>query len=364
VKHFIRFFRVVRGLSLFSAFLCLFTAVSTRASDLKKDEEIIFFPVVAQRVEKGAAWEAEIQGWVYEPERRKLELELFRKALGVKKEESAENDNALFVERARTFMVDNERGKTISIRIGDKVYPLGKTDSQGQVLGRVRFPAGMLKSDRATFYAVTATNDQRIFAGEIHLLDDTGLSVVSDIDDTLKISELKEKKTLLLNTFFRPFQPVPGMAAVYQGWMKTAGAKFHYVSASPRQLYPSLADFILANDFPVGTFHLKTFRWKDETFLDFFKSPDSFKLVAIEPLLKRFPNRHFILVGDSGQRDPEIYSALARKHPKQIVRICIRDLTNETKEAERYRKVFQGLPGDLWKVFHDPKEIEELKGLL
>src|SRR5688572_18884933 len=70
--------------------LCLVVATSVCASDLKKDEELIFFPVIGQKVDKGAAWEAEIHGWVYEPERRTVELELFRASLGVKREEASE----------------------------------------------------------------------------------------------------------------------------------------------------------------------------------------------------------------------------------------------------------------------------------
>jgi hypothetical protein len=330
------------------------------SSELKKDEEIVFFPTLAQKVSKGTMWEAEIHAWVYEPERRTVELELFRRGLGVKKEEITEQENALFTERSRTFMVDNERGKTVAVRIGPNVYPVGKSEASGHVVGRVRIPAAELTTDRVTFYAVLGTNDTRMFAGELHLLDETGLSVISDIDDTIKISEIRDRQALLLNTFFRPFKPVDGMAAIYREWAQQAGAKFHYVSASPWQLYPSLADFVLANDFPAGTFHLKPFRWKDETFFDLFKSPEGYKLATIEPVLKRFPNRRFVLVGDSGEKDPEIYATLARKFPKQVTRILIRDVTNESADSERYRKAFKDLPPRAWKVFRDPKDIAEM----
>ena len=349
--------------------LCLFAATSSFAADLKKDEELIFFPVIAQQVAKGTAWEAEIHGWVFEPERRTLELELFRTALKVKKEEMTEAENVIFTERARTFMVDNERGKDVSIRIGDKTYPVGKSAASGHVLGRIRLSNEEVEAlrkgaggstDRITFYAVTPQSDARVFAGEIHLIADAGVSVISDIDDTIKVTEVRDQHQLLLNTFFRPFKPVDGMAAVYQAWAKNAGAKFHYVSASPWQLYPSLADFILSNDFPVGTFHLKQFRWKDETFLKLFESPEEYKPGVIEPMLKRFPNRRFVLVGDSGEKDPEIYGNIARRFPKQVTRVLIRDVTNEVATSERYQKAFKGVPAGLWKVFRDPKEVADI----
>jgi len=338
------------------------------ASDLKKDEELLFFPVIGQQVAKGTAWEAEIHGWVYEPERRKLELALFRKAIDAETGQTSEAENALFEQRASTFMVDNERRKDISIRIGDKVYPVGRTAANGHVLGRVRIPADEVarlrkesggRTDRLTFYSVMPKGDARVAAGLIYLVEDTGLSVISDIDDTIKVSEVHDKKVLLLNTFFRPFKPVPGMAMAYQAWAKSAGTKFHYVSASPWQLYPSLADFILSNDFPAGSFHLKQFRWKDETFFNLFKSPEAYKLGVIQPILKKFPSRHFVLVGDSGEKDPETYAILARRFPKQITHIFIRDVSNEPVESERYRKTFKDVGATVWKVFRDPKEIAD-----
>lgn len=347
--------------------LCLFVAISSFASDLKRDEELLFFPVIGQQVAKGTAWEAEIHGWVFEPERRTLELELFRAALKVKKEEMTEAENIIFTERARTFMVDNERGKDISIRIGDKTYPVGKSVANGHVLGRIHLSSEEVEvlrkgaggsTDRLTFYAVTPKGDARVFAGEIHLIAEAGLSVISDIDDTIKVTEVKDKHQLLLNTFFRPFRSVEGMSAAYQAWSKNAGATFHYVSGSPWQLCPSLQDFILSNDFPTGTFHLKQFRWKDETFLKLFESPEDYKLGVIEPLLKRFPNRRFVLVGDSGEKDPEIYGNVARRFPKQVVRVLIRDVTNEAATSERYQKAFKGIPAGLWTIFKEPKEIE------
>jgi phosphatidate phosphatase APP1 len=165
---------------------------------------------------------------------------------------------------------------------------------------------------------------------------------------------------LVRNTFCRPFQPVPGMAALYQSWTLSHGAAFHYVSASPWQLYLPLAALVCSNGFPAGTFHLKQFRVKDDTFFDLFQSPETFKLGAIEPLLARFPRRQFVLVGDSGEQDPEIYADLARRHPAQIRRIHIRDVTGEPADAARYLETFRGLPPALWRVCSQPGDFPPL----
>jgi phosphatidate phosphatase APP1 len=74
------------------------------------------------------------------------------------------------------------------------------------------------------------------------------------------------------------------------------------------------------------------------------------KLGVIERLLADFPHRRFMLVGDSGESDPEIYAQVARTHPERIDSIAIRDVTGEDNRAERYRAVFNGMDPALWQI--------------
>jgi phosphatidate phosphatase APP1 len=147
------------------------------------------------------------------------------------------------------------------------------------------------------------------------------------------------------------------MAGVYRDWERSVGARFHYVTASPWQLYVPLSDFTRSNGFPAGTWHMREFRLKDRSVLELFASPERYKPGAIEPLLRKFPKREFVLVGDSGEKDPEIYGALARKYPDQVRRIFIRDVTGESAASPRYEKAFGRLPRELWQVFKDPMQI-------
>jgi len=198
--------------------------------------------------------------------------------------------------------------------------------------------------------------DARRFVGEVFLLENTGVSVISDIDDTIKISAVRDRRALLSNTFLRAFQPVPGMAQFYQALAASQPAAFHYVAASPWQLYPALAAGVGSSGFPPGTFHLKAFRWKDRSFRSLFSDPAAYKLAVLEPLLRRFPNRRFVLIGDSGEGDPEIYANLARRCPAQVQRIYIRDVTHEAAVAPRYQAAFRDLPAGLWTVFREPPQ--------
>ena len=209
----------------------------------------------------------------------------------------------------------------------------------------------------APFAAELRPDDTRTFSGAIFPLEAEGVSVISDIDDTIKITEVRNKEATLRNTFLREFQAVPGMADFYQALARSNGAAFHYISASPWQLYEPLAALVTTNGFPAGTFELKEFRWKSRKFFSLFASPEKYKPGVIEPLLKQFPQRKFILIGDSGERDPEIYGALARKFPEQITQIYIRDVTDEAAESERYKKAFQAVPRANWQIFRAPTEL-------
>jgi len=135
-----------------------------------------------------------------------------------------------------------------------------------------------------------------------------------DIDDTIKITNVGHRETLIANTFLNPYRPVPGMAKLYRQW-QSKGIVFHYVSAGPWPLYGPLSDFLTAAGFPKAPspaeFPLET----DSSLLDLTSSPEAYKLQTIEAIFKDFPARQFLLIGDSGERDPEIYGRLARTFP-------------------------------------------------
>ena len=336
---------------------------------LKSDEQIVFYPTLGQRVPGKEVWRLEIRGCVFEPEERSLALVALRESLDLKDVELTPAEEKIFNERARLFLVDHERGKRIFIRVGNKLFDVGKSGADGHFNGEILLPdseVGKLRSttdlagSRIPFAAELPSGDTRALAGEISLLDDAGLSVISDIDDTIKITQVRDRRAMLRNTFLRPFEPAPGMVELYQNLARSNRAEFHYVSASPWQLYLPLSEFVRSNGFPSGAFALKKFRWKDRSFLSLFADPEKYKPAVIEPLLKKFPDRQFLLIGDSGERDSEVYAALARKYPQQVAGIWIRDVTDEPPVAERYQETFRGLPHGLWQVFNSPLELGPL----
>jgi phosphatidate phosphatase APP1 len=336
-------------------------AASLFASPIKQDEEVVFFPTAARLSEDWGHWIVPIHAWVFEREDdslwRRGTLEALARSFELD-ESAAESE--IFKDRARWFLVDNERDKRLQVTLTEGSEDLGQSGADGFLDAEVRLRRRAATEDSASFWlgyaAVLPAGDDRAFQGEALLVAPEGLSVVSDIDDTIKVSQVTDKKALLANTFLKPFEAVPGMATAYRR-LAEAGAVFHYVSSSPWQLYPSLERFLRASAFPRGSFHLRKFRLKDESLFALFKSARATKPPIIEGLLAAYPKREFILIGDSGEEDPEIYGNIARSHPGRIRHIYIRQATPEPPDTERYRAAFTGLPSTLWTVFRDPAVI-------
>ena len=348
----------MRGLSQFVLLVILpiQLALGGEVTRLKADEQMVFYPTLAQHGPERKVWQAEVRGCVFEPERARVSVAVLREALELKTGEMTSAESAVFKQRARLFLVDHERGRKVFVRLGTNEFYVGKSGADGRFAGRIEFEDEGSENG-ALFTAILPPGDARQFSGAIFPLADEGVSVISDIDDTIKITEVRDRQATLRNTFLREFQPVPGMAEFYQALARSNHAAFHYVSASPCQLYEPLSELVRSNGFPAGTFQLKPFRWKDRSFFGLFADPAKYKLSVIEPLLKQFPKRKFILIGDSGERDPEIYGELARRFPGQIERIYIRDVTGESADALRYGAAFRDVPRGKWQSFLQPGEI-------
>lgn len=139
--------------------------------------------------------------------------------------------------------------------------------------------------------------------GIVNLIDPTGISIISDIDDTIKETNVTAgAKIILRNTFLKQMQEVKGMADVYKRWWDE-GAAVHYVSNSPWQLIPTLLRFFHDHNFPQGSAHL---RLHGSVIKSYFMQPGEHKRSSIRQILKDFPERQFILVGDSGEIDMEM----------------------------------------------------------
>ena len=357
--------KIVILTGLVNGFLFWSLPIHAVDSPIKNDEVIIFLPEVGYPLADGKQWNLHIHGWIYEPDWSSDFSIAFRTLFGLEEYPLEEEKyKSITKERRKLFFVDNEGGKRIPIRIGAKTFVLDQSGSNGHFYGNLSVTAQEVEQwqDKAAhtipFTAITRENDSRQFSGKIYLLDAKGVSVISDIDDTIKVSEVHDKKALLANTFSRPFVPVPQMAQFYQQLAsQEPGTTFHYVSASPWQLYPALIEFLDTYHFPLGSFHLRLFRWKDSSFFSLFQSPQPHKIETIEHLLQWCPQRRFILVGDSGEYDAEIYAMIARKYPERILHIFIHEVPRQNGNKLDYLAIFKGIPTTQWTVFTDATRL-------
>lgn len=331
-------------------------------SDLEDDETLVFFRTSASLEEFSSDWRVPIRGWVYEPEDSVSRMAAFESALETGfglQANVATRDN--LTQRVNLLIADNERDKEIVVRIAGQVVKLPPTNEHGHFEGEVSL-SGALISRHASdgildYVAVLGDGDDREFAGQVKLVEPVGLSIISDIDDTVKISNVTDKRSLVEQTFLLDFEAAPGMADLYRSWTADS-TSLHFVSSSPWQLYTPLTRMLDDNGFPYATLSLKAVRFRDETLFDLFKKGTETKPVAINKILDAYPKRRFMLFGDSGEQDPEVYAQILRERPQQILIVLIRNVTNESPENERFATAFEGIDSNRWQVFDDPAKLE------
>ncbi|KAM6540123.1 hypothetical protein FALCPG4_001862 [Fusarium falciforme] len=161
---------------------------------------------------------------------------------------------------------------------------------------------------------------------EIKLIEPYGVSLISDIDDTVKKSNISGgAKEIFRNTFVRDLSElsVEGVREWYNR-MYQLGVSIHYCSNSPWQLFPVLASFFKLHGLPPGSLHLKQYSGMLQ---GIFEPVAERKRSTLTRLLRDFPERSFILVGDSGEADLEVYTELALNNPGRILAVFIRDVT-------------------------------------
>ncbi|WP_103865836.1 App1 family protein [Aquimarina sp. I32.4] len=174
--------------------------------------------------------------------------------------------------------------------------------------------------------------------------DKADFGIISDIDDTIIHTGVASvfKWRVIANTFFKNFDKrtaIEGTAKFYNklhsGKNSGTANPFFYVSNSPWNLYDYLNEFLKTNNFPKGPVLLRDFR------TPFDKTPKPktpHKQSEIINLLEMYPYLNFILIGDSGEKDADIYTKIAELYPTRILAIYLRNVKHRRKE-KRIKKI-------------------------
>ncbi|PHH66157.1 hypothetical protein CDD81_220 [Ophiocordyceps australis] len=173
-------------------------------------------------------------------------------------------------------------------------------------------------------------NEQLSASQQVSMVEPGGVSLISDVDDTVKHSNISAgAREIFRNTFVRELDDltVEGVREWY-GLLQNLGVGFHYCSNSPWQLFPVLSTFFSTCGLPPGSLHLKQYSGMLQ---GIFEPVAERKRSTLDRLMRDFPERKFLLVGDSGEADLEVYTELALANPGRVLAIFIRDVTTPEK---------------------------------
>ena len=171
--------------------------------------------------------------------------------------------------------------------------------------------------------------------GQVLVPQGARFGVISDLDDTVvrsSATNVLKMAWIVLRNNAHTRLPFEGVSAFYKALqLGKDGQSFNpifYVSSSPWNIYDLLEDFLDVHGVPHGPLFLKD--WSP-TVLGKHKD---YKIGVIRRLLETYGDLPFVLIGDSGEEDPEIYLQTVREHPGRILAIYIRDVTSAERDAE------------------------------
>jgi phosphatidate phosphatase APP1 len=248
-------------------------------------------------------------------------------------------------------------------------HTLRRLGSDEVPAARVRATAGGASctalADDEGFFQIELAAPTRTGAGEVwreiqlELLDplppgerpvrETGLSIVpplearfgiiSDIDDTVvetDVANFLRMLRLVMLTNAHTRLPFAGIAAFYRALHQGSAGRFtnplFYVSSSPWNFYDLLTEVFEVHQIPAGPLFLKDYGLARDLLLS--RGHMEHKLAAIEHIFETHPRLPFVFVGDSGQKDPEVYREAVRRFPGRVEAIYIRDVSSAVRDRE------------------------------
>lgn len=157
-------------------------------------------------------------------------------------------------------------------------------------------------------------------------------AIVSDLDDTViqsRSTDLLEEITILFGKGAHERLAFPGVPALYRALARGPGDAgdnpLFYVSRSGWNLYDLFEEFMDLNRIPMGPLFLSDLRvFEDPSPL---MASQDHKFESIDLLLRTYPELPFLLIGDSGMKDPELYRQIVEKHPGRIRAVVIHDVS-------------------------------------
>jgi len=178
---------------------------------------------------------------------------------------------------------------------------------------------------------------------------DSPLGIISDIDDTILIShatQLGKKFWLSVSKNAYTRRPFPGVSELYDILSNAGANPVFYVSSSDWSLADLIKDFLKYRKLPQGPLLLKDLHINLRNVWKSGGGSHQHKEEKIDLLLKLYPGMKFVLIGDSGQHDPEIYASIIKRNPGRVLLVYIRQI--KENDSDRRAKMIESILPEKW----------------
>jgi phosphatidate phosphatase APP1 len=223
----------------------------------------------------------------------------------------------------RSFATAQVAGAPLVARVGSLVHHVN-TDRGGYL--DVVVPSDL----EPGWHEIELTTEDGAHAvARVHVVDPAvRLGLVSDIDDTVMVTRLPRLFVAAWNVLVRhenAREPVRGMSRLYRELLEhDPRIPVVYLSTGAWNAAPAIGRFLRRHGFPPGPMLLTD--W-GPTNSGWFRSGPRHKVTQLRRLMTELPDIQWVLVGDDGQHDPEIYAGAAQHYPDHVRAILIRQLT-------------------------------------
>ena len=222
----------------------------------------------------------------------------------------------------RSFVTVQVPGARVDVHIGGSVHRV-LADRGGYV--DAVLPADLQPGDREVTLAV---GGHRVAAAVVVIGPEPGLALLSDIDDTVMVTALPRPLLAAWNALVmheNARRPVDGMAGFYRRWHGShPGSATFYLSTGAWNVAPAVQRFLDRHGYPAGPLLLTD--W-GPTNTGWFRSGPEHKVQTLRRLMGELPQLRWVLVGDDGQHDRQIYTRIAEEFDSRVVAVAVRELS-------------------------------------
>lgn len=214
-----------------------------------------------------------------------------------------------------------------------------RTDDEGYFHIEIGNADGAATTHQVLVRAISPASRAAVIAEVMVPAPSAQFGVISDIDDTIVETNATALIRMARTVFMQNARgrvATAGVSAFYRalerGISGTDANPFFYVSSSPWNFFDLLDQFLTINDIPHGPLMLQDYGIDEAKLIH--SAHDDHKLTQIDEILTTYDKLPFVLIGDSGQRDPEIYRTVANRFGDRIRAIYIRDVTAPARDAQ------------------------------